>query len=93
MYKELRTEISGDNVNPKLGHTAGEDAIATSDLQYRFAGLQIEQAFSRWTDEETMEVVAIAHSLVPEGGFLIPHGACFFIQIDGLRCDFGSHRW
>jgi len=65
-FEELRTEISGDNVDPKLGHTAGEDAIATSYLQHHFARLQVEQTLSRRTDEEAMEVVAIAHSLVPE---------------------------
>ena len=65
-FEEFCTEVSSDDVDPKLGHAAGEDPVAAGDLEHRFAGLQVEQAFARRTNEDTLEVVAVAHSVVPE---------------------------
>jgi len=45
-FEELCTEVGGDDMDTKLGHAAGEDAVATGDLEYRLAWLQIEQAFA-----------------------------------------------
>ncbi len=78
-------------MDTKLGHAAGEDAVATGDLEYRLAWLQIEQAFAGGGDEEAVKVVAFTHFVVPERGFLVPYVAGFFIQVDRLRCVFGSH--
>jgi hypothetical protein len=92
-FKKLLAEVSSDDVDTKLGHAACEYTIATGDLEHRFAGLQVEQAFARGSDEETLKIVAtIAHSVVPERGFLVPKVARFFIQINWLRYVFGSHR-
>src|SRR5947207_1074024 len=57
-FEEFCTEVSSDDVDPKLGHAAGEDPVAASDLDHRFAGLQVEQAFTRRTNEDALEVVA-----------------------------------
>ncbi len=65
-FEEFCTEVSSDDVDPKLGRAAGEDPVAASDLEHRFAGLQVEQAFTRRTNEDALEVVAVAHSVVPE---------------------------
>src|SRR5439155_6972262 len=91
-FEELRTEISSDDVDTERGHAAGKDAIATGDLEHRFAGLQAEQPFTRGTNEDALEVVAVAHFFIPEGSFLVPNVARFFIQINWLPCVFGSHR-
>jgi hypothetical protein len=47
-FKKLLAEVSSDDVDTKLGHAASEDFIATGDLEHRFAGLQVEQAFARF---------------------------------------------
>ena len=91
MFKKLFAEIGGDNVDTKLSHAAGEDPVAAGDLEHGFAGLQVEQALARGTDEDALEVVAVAHLVVPKCGILIPNGACFFIQINWLGGVFGSH--
>ncbi len=90
-FEELCAEVGGDDVDTELGHAAGEDPVAAGDLEHGFAGLQVEQAFARGTDEDALEVVAVAHVVVPEYGVLIPDGARFFIQINWLRCVFSSH--
>ncbi len=49
---------------------------------------------ARGTDEDALEVVAVAHLVVPKCGVLIPGIARFFIQINWLGGVFGSHsRW
>src|SRR5437868_1395219 len=65
-FEEFCTEVSSDDVDPKLGHAAGEDPVAAGDLEHRFSGLQVEQAFTRRTNKDELEVVAVAHSVVPE---------------------------
>src|SRR5205809_4556502 len=91
-FKKLLTEVSSDDVDPKLGHAASEDTIATGDLDDGFTGLQIEESFTCGTSEDTLEVVAVAHFIVPKCSFLVPNAARFFIQITWLRCVFGSHE-
>jgi hypothetical protein len=78
-FEELRTEVSGDDVDAELGHAAGEDTVAAGDLQHGFARLQAEQAFARGTDEDALEVVALAHVVVPECRILVSDGARFFM--------------
>ena|SRR6266849_5518265 len=66
-FKKLLAEVSSDDVDTKLAHAASEDSIATGDLEHCFAGLQVEQAFARGSDEETLKIVAtVTHSVVPE---------------------------
>jgi len=91
MVEELCTKVGGDDMDIKLGHAAGKDTVATGDLEHTFAGLQVEQAFARGTDEDALEVVAVAHFVVPEGGVLVPDSASFFVQVSWLGCVFGSH--
>src|SRR5947209_19022232 len=77
--KELLTEVGGDDVGSQLGHAAGEDTVATGDLEHVFPWLQVEQAFARGTGEEALEVVAVTNVVVPERGVLVPDVACFFV--------------
>jgi hypothetical protein len=81
-FEQLCTEVSSDHLDPKLGHPAGEDSVAAGNLEHRFAGLQVEQPFARWTNEDALEVVTVTHIIVPECGVLIPNTARFFIQIN-----------
>ena len=81
-FEKFFTKVSSDDVNPKLGHAAGEDPVAAGDLEHRFARQQVEQAFARGTNEDALEVVAVAHSGVPERGILVPDAARFFIQVN-----------
>ena len=81
-FEEFCTEVSRDDVDPQLGHAPGKDPVAAGDLEHRFAGLQVEQAFARGTNEDVLEVVAVAHSGVPERGILVPDAARFFIQVN-----------
>ena len=90
-FEELCTEVGGDDMNAQLGHTAGEDTVAAGDLEHGFARLQVEQAFARGTHEDALEVVAVAHVVVPECGVLVPDIARVFVQISWLGCVFGSH--
>ena len=91
-FEEFCTEVSSDDVNPKLRHAAGEDPVAAGDLKHRFSGLQVEQAFARGTNEDALEVVAVAHAIVPECRILVPDAARFFIQVNWLGSVFGCHR-
>jgi hypothetical protein len=91
-FKELCTEVSGDNVDAKLGHTAGENPIAAGDFQDSFAWLQIQQAFTRGSNQEALEGVAVAHLVIPEEGILIPDLARFLLQISEWTSVFSRHR-
>lgn len=81
-FEQSRTEVGGDDMDASLSHTPREDAVAAGDLQYGFARLQVEQAFTGGMNEDALKVVAVAaHFAVPERGILVPDAARLLVQI------------
>ena len=70
---EFCTVVEGDDPRAELRHPPGESSRAARDIQDGVSGTDLEETFSRWLNQQRLEVVAVADPVVPPAGVRIPY--------------------
>ena len=82
---ELCTVVEGDDPRAEVRHPPRESSRAACDIQDGVSGTDLEETFSRWLDQQRLEVVAVADPVVPPAGVRIPYPAIVIALFRKLR--------
>jgi len=76
-----------------LRESPAHHAIAARDVQHDLAGSNLQQSLTRRTDQDPLELLALAHPCVPELSLALPELLVLAVELSWIaRAALDPHR-